>query len=226
MRRMFVLSALVALFSASPHPASADPIVLPDQQNVGEWGGGLGNTRDVALGQTFTVGIGGVLTQVDVMVFYPHEDYARFTDPLSVELRTTSNGRPTETVLQSIDVAPQALPTVRNVMTSVPGFSVDVSAGELLALVLSTGSPEAEGNYGWGYRCCYARGEPFITGYGPGWSPATAASPQATDFIFRTWVAPQLSPGGEAPVPEPGTMILLSSGLAGLLAARRRCTAP
>jgi hypothetical protein len=202
----FLLSAL-----AVPSRAAADPITI-DQQNLGPRQGGYGVTGDATLAQTFTVGITGLLTQVDLGIFNPN-DTSRgdlyFPDPLTIELRGTSAAAPNTDVLYSWSVPVADVTLERTALTSFSLTGLDVVAGQTLAIVLSTGS---DGNYGWSYACCYDGGEAFVP------SPNTVPG----DFIFRTYV----DPAQPAPTPEPATWVLLGLGLATVSMVSRRSSRP
>jgi hypothetical protein len=213
-RALSSLLVFAATLASAP-VLRADPIRVIDQQHLTTRIGGLGvvGSTDVFLAQTFTVGLTGTLTQIDLNVFFPHEDFSRFTDPLSIQLRTTVGGTPTNTVVDAIAVAPQNLPTDRFALTAFSGFGVNVTAGDALAIVLTTGP---NGNFGWGLgACCYGGGAAHWTPNGGAFVPISF--PEAPEFLFRTWVEADVTP-----TPEPGTMLLAATGVAAVVARRRR----
>lgn len=215
-RALSSVLVLAATLGSAPM-LRADPIRVTDQQHLTTRIGGLGvvGEANVFLAQTFTVGLTGTLTRIDLNVFFPHDDFSRFTDPLSIQLRTTAGGTPTNTVVDAITVAPQNLPGFadRFGLTAFSGFGVNVTAGDALAIVLTTGTT---GNFGWGLgACCYGGGAAQWTANGGAFVPITF--PGAPEFLFRTWVEADVTP-----TPEPGTMLLAATGVAALVARRRR----
>src|SRR5215471_18869589 len=94
---------LVVAIGWSPASARADTIRL-DQQNAGPRNGGFGVGGDtVAIAQTFSVGITGMLTSIDLGVFNPN-NLTQFPDSLTIDVERTSAGRPGGTVLQSMTI--------------------------------------------------------------------------------------------------------------------------
>jgi hypothetical protein len=208
----FALSAL-----ALPSPAAADPIVI-DQQNLGPRIGGTGVAGDMSLAQTFTVGITGNLTELELGVFNPNDVGSGdpyFPDPLTIELRDTASGAPGTNVLYSWTL-PMADATLdRDALTAFAGANLSVVAGQTLAIVFRTGP---SGNFGWSEACCYARGTSFVD-TGAGFDPIYPAhSGIDSDFIFRTSV----EPNGVSPTPEPAAFLLLGTGLAAVFRKSRR----
>lgn len=194
--------------------ARADPVLI-DQVNVGTRVGGIGIFQGTEIAQTLTVGTSGVLTQLDLGVFNPNPGSMTFPDPLSIQVQRTSGGLPTGTAVQSITVPIGNVTTDRFALTSFGGWNVDVQAGEVLAIVLTT----ANGNYGWSTACCYSGGDMFVS-RGSGFTPIfpnTSGVP--ADFMFRTFVDPSLS---TTATPEPQGLLLLASGLMVALIARFR----
>ena len=198
---------MVTTFGSIPASARADSILL-DQLNAGLRNGGIGVGVDpLVIAQTFSVGITGVLTQLDLGVFNPNVGSTRFVDPLSIQIRRTSAGRPDDTVLQSMTVPVAAVTPDRFAMTSYEGWHVDVQAGEQLAIVLATGP---NGNYGWSTSCCYSGGDMFLS-LGSGFRPIVPTiSPLPADFMFRTFV----DASATTTTPEPESLPLLAGGLA------------
>ena len=91
------LWVIVCLFMNSA--AAAGPILLdqtfdPLAKNISHTIGlaiGLPAPRNLDVGQTFTVGFGGILSSVDVMV---GRGNTGITDPLLLDIRTTTGGVP------------------------------------------------------------------------------------------------------------------------------------
>jgi hypothetical protein len=208
--RMFASRACVWAVVAigwSAAIARADPVGI-DQQNVGTrlGGFGIGGTTS-AIAETFSVGVTGVLTQLDLSVFNPNPGSTQFPDPLSIQIRSTSAGQPVSTALRSMTVPLASVTVDRLALTSFVGWNVDVTAGEVLAIVLTTG---ANGNYGWSIACCYSGGDMFVS-RGSGFVPIFPnVSAIPGDFIFRTYVDPT---GTTSATPEPASLLLCASGL-------------
>jgi PEP-CTERM motif-containing protein len=156
--------------------------------------------------QTFTVGITGAVTAIDVQVS---------REPLTVENLVLS--------LWSTDAAglPQARLATESVAPTDPAFTstgprpfirldltaggVEVTAGELLAIELNSNAannPPFNERYLWEIGGQYDRGTAYT-------QIGSSFFRQSDDFHFRTFVTS---------VPEPGTLVLLSTGLGGLLA--------
>ncbi len=156
--------------------------------------------------QTFTVGITGAVTRIDVQV--------------SSELLTVEN---LVLSLWSTDAAglPEALLATESVAPTDPAFTstgprplvpldltagaVEVTSGELLAIELNSNAannPPFNERYLWEIGGQYDRGTAYT-------QIGSSFFKQSEDFHFRTFVTS---------VPEPGTLVLLSTGLGGLLA--------
>ena len=200
----------------NPARAQANPILL-DQQNIGTRIGGIGVSGTITIAETVSVGISGILTQLDLNVFNPNPGSTEFPDSLTIGINRTSAGQPGSAVLQSMTVSLADVTTDRSSITSFTGWNVDVQAGDVLAIVLSTG---ARGNYGWGTSCCYAGGDMFES-FGSGFTPIFPnTSPIPADFRFRTFV--DSSGTTVSATPEPASLLLLASGLTAAFVRRAR----
>lgn len=196
-QRALLLGITVIILAVSLVPLTAgaagtlDQSFVPTVSNVlGEFDIFGGDQRQMT-GQTFTAGITGTLTQVDVYLGRNTQN-APGTAPLRVQIQTlTSGGAPTGTVLGAVSVAASAVPLDPN-----PGWvSVPISApsvaGSRYAIVLSTDDPRT--NYGVydsrqesplypGGRLWY-----FVPSAGGQWETNVALP---NDSFFRTYVAP------------------------------------
>jgi hypothetical protein len=213
---ILVLSAIPLL----PSPCRADPVSIdqfyipnpnpPDAFIIEA-------TQTVA--QTFTVGLGGRLTAIDLEL-----GCCRFGPPsadLLVEVRSTlSDGLPSTQVLASTLLRPGDIPvdSFAFVRAELGPDSFAVSPGVLLSIVLSSSAPSLEGGgvqpYAWfttdgpGH---YDRGQVFVD-RGSGFLPTSV------DMGFKTFVS-------ASEVPEPPGLPLLAAGLL-ILFFRRRLERP
>ncbi len=175
-------------------PASQSSLVIQQSQTVA---------------QTFEVGLSGVLDRVDVEV----GRYGALAGGITLEVRSTlPGGLPADTVLASAFIAVSDIttswPFYQSVELDLSSFDVRVAEGDLLAMVLSSGTPDEfvwRGDHPGGYT----RGQVYFDVGGgfldlSGW-----------DMGFRTYV-------DTTPIPEPTALSLLSLGALVLVSARRR----
>jgi uncharacterized repeat protein (TIGR01451 family) len=112
----------------------------------------------VVLGQTFTAGLSGTLDQVDLDL-----SFENVTDPgnLTVQIRTTSGGQPTSTVLASATVAESSVSPTTPTFLSVPlSPGAPSVAGTVYAIVLlaPAGNANRASGYDWQEASGYSRG--------------------------------------------------------------------
>lgn len=168
----------------------------------------LSLTGDTAVAQSFTVGLAGLLTGADLLVFDGSAGFGLAAPPASdvgVQIRTLLAGLPTETVLVT-GIIPAAMLSVdpRDRFSHVDfATGIAVIPGEVLALTI-TGIAD-----GWsgqvGSQATYAGGQAFVRAHAASpWQPFTSVDPggRPGDFLFRTYVDPTA-------VPEPSTFWLL-----------------
>lgn len=170
--------------------------------------------------QTFTVGLTGLLTQVNLLDFGV---FSGVTLPLLFDIRTTSGGVPTESnsganILASLSIGPGGIPSAPASGAAPTGtLAIDLSSlglfvtlGDVLGIALRT-EDTTEGAYRWGREAVngYAGGADFIRLSGT-WGP-NSTSPG--DQSFQTFVDPN-------PVPAPSAMLLMGTGLFGLVGWR------
>jgi hypothetical protein len=209
MNSAIVRFLITALMSIVVRTAGAEV----DQQFVpADWGAesNVGAGNDVDWAQTFTVGLTGTLTGIDIWVDRP----AAVTMPLLYDIRTTLAGIPTEpdsssNVLAygSIDASMMPIAgtgTPRSGMThiDISSASLSVTAGDVLAIVLRSDDP--------GTGCCgftyswlgdvpagvYSAGNAYVRAEGGIFITWTT---QNQDNAFRTYVDP---------IPEPSAVFL------------------
>jgi hypothetical protein len=181
----------------------------------------LGTASEGNSAQTFTVGITGVLSQVDVLI----EQNGPFPE-LRLDVRPTVDGLPIEddnAALASVTVPLAAIPFPRAFLSfDVSSFGIHVSQGELLAIVLT-------GNARW-YGVAPGIGTPAVEGLAP---VADDPYPGGAAYFRGPPGAPTFSlPGGGRlvadlgfrtfvdVVPEPTTFMLFGIGVVGLVLGR------
>jgi hypothetical protein len=158
----------------------------------------LGIGLDSSGAQTFTVGITGILTEIDVFI----QRNGPILSDLHLDVRPTVNGVPTAN--DSAALGSVTLPTP--ILGTTPSFiafdfsslDIRVSQDDLLAIVLS-GNAQWFGNFG----DPYPRGASFFRFLPNDFSPSHDGS---VDVGFRTFVEP-------LPMPEPCTVVLLSAAI-------------
>jgi hypothetical protein len=168
-----------------------------------------------AMAQTFTVGITGTLTQIDVMLGrntlnVPSGDFAfdvRTTDGVVPYLPDTGPGILGEGTIP-IDDVPGGTFQDTFFGIDLTSFGIFVDSGDVLAFVGRTFRYSFSGTTTDGYTGGSAFVRSTTTGNWTNWT-------DISDFAIRTYVDAE-------PVPEPTTMLLLSSGLISLAGIARR----
>lgn len=209
-----VAAALLIATVTVPGSVRAAPVL--DQSFDASGGSFLsGITSSQELAQTFTVGLTGLLTSVDVQI----RNFGASL-PLLLDIRSTSGGAPVEPnapVLASASLPPASIPgTVGFVSFGFTPFAV--TAGDVLAIALRASPGQGGFAYGW-------QGD-AAGGYGPGqrylrtpgtvtWFGGGSLSDQ--DFGFKTFVDT-----AAVAVPEPTSLALFATGLLALALMLRR----
>jgi hypothetical protein len=226
---------LMMLAFALPGVARADPILV-DQLVPPTGGGGLGCCIDGDYGQTFTVGVTGILRTIGLPLSTPDVRgiSGDFSGQLAIQLRPTLGGVPGDSVLAQMIVSKSSLPAgddhgARFTFTTFfSGLDIPIEQGQQLAIVLTNVGHNGQ-NIRWVVdgTDSYTRGTPFFqaredTGLAGDrgdvtapWVPSTNLNDGHFDFSFFTSVEPM-----GAQTPEPGTILLLGTGTVWL--ARRR----
>jgi hypothetical protein len=180
-----------------------------DQQYLPSQNGGLIIEQSQTIGQTFQVGLSGLLNEVDVDIAgHPIAP----PQGLTLEIHPTlSDGSPATSVLASISIPGSAVPTsFQFVAFDLSAFGLSVATGESLAIVLrSDAGYQAPGGgidpYAWRYDTSggYAPGSGYIS------SGSSFNKMTGVDLGFKTYV-------DTTSVPEPSitTTFFLGSGIA------------
>lgn len=207
------LTAIAFVFSLSVSPALAGPIVLDQSYDAVASGSGGGSSIDLgqSVAQTFTVGIGGTLAQLDLQV----QMESGTTGDLIINFLAVDNtGLPD--IGQSLGslrfnaglVPPNDASNVVYTSFDVSPLNLAVAPGDVLAFEMAYDT-----NDGGGYIPFQPDAPPYYAGGGTSsrFNPNPYTSLDLDDDVgFQTYVE----------VPEPGSLALL--GLGGLLIAWRR----
>jgi hypothetical protein len=185
-----------ALILGVASPASAG--TLDQQQTTSTTNAGLFTNQSAA--QTFTAGISGVVDQADLLLFKTGPT----PNPVTVEIRNVSAGKPATTALASASIPISAITTAPATFVPVTFTTpAPVTAGTQYALVAY--SVTGVDAVGWNYQDntnVYPAGTLFISNESvppvDGWNEQVG-----DDFAFRTYVgpappAPQNSPTNTA----------------------------
>lgn len=198
MRFQFLSLIISSLFFV----ANASATVVLDQTN--DFTSGVGSeTADDRIGQTFTVGVGGLLDHIDLRI--TRVDLFGQPGPAILTVHTTAAGLPSSE-LGSVQVPALSIANVGQAFVTfdVSGLGIAVSPGQELAF-------DVRNDTGNGF---YAVPRSEISNYGGG--PAISKNlmnpwqTQVYDHSFKTFVA----------VPEPSPLLLIGFLFVPLLARK------
>lgn len=205
----------VALTFAALHSATSDASVAKDQSFEPSPPNTI-PTIDNSLkwAQTFTVGATGTLTRVDVLVA---QLFTLQPGPLDVTIFDTTGGAPHAAVTAPVHLSSVNIPIVLHPSTFEAyayvgaAFQLPVTAGDVLAIVVSTGPSSQYSQYMWA-------GD-LYGGY-PGGRLYRSVSGSwladgSEDQAFRTYVAPSRPPfanAGTNQTVRPGAAVSLDGG--------------
>ncbi|MCB9882291.1 MAG: hypothetical protein H6834_10915 [Planctomycetes bacterium] len=151
-----------------------------DQSYTPTTGNGLEVTNNQSVQQTFTVGLRGVLTQIDLLQIRHYRGVSSQT--LDFELRLTQSSVPDGPVLFATSFQPGQIGTsAATLSVDLSGVPVCVQPGDVLAISLSSASVSGTQTYAWGGDAPggYANGTCYIRGN---------VGPLSYDMGFTTWV--------------------------------------
>lgn len=202
------------VFSSAQAASVVDQANIPASGALSGFSSGQGLDQDARLVQTFTVGVTGLMTQLDLAIiatpFTPSE--GGFT----VSLRS-----PLDVQLYSAHVPYSVAPNVFSTdWTAMPQFllgasSFAVAAGDMYSIVVTADPNQPIGTVTWlrsaeNVPFAYAGGQAFASYFG------NPTIPLSGDFGFRTYV--------DTAVPEPDgwALMILGFGVVGGASRRRR----
>lgn len=188
---------------------------------VSVWGLTIGGHTGQQLAQTFTAGLSGLLTRVDVQISGYHHGPQPITEPVTFSLRTAPGG--TELAHASIAIADLPAPVWPGefVAIDLSSFGVTVQAGQSYTIELTSANPSAtiswftaETQPGDNAPALYGGGSMHYFRNGQWLQRADLLE---ADAGFKTYVDTAIPA-----VPEPSSAWLSLAGMAGLMLRRRR----
>jgi hypothetical protein len=158
-----------------------------DQQQTDASGNGDGIASTQSLAQIFTAGLSGELDQVDLEL----SKVATITEPLNVEIRNVSGGKPGISILAGQGVPGSSVPASHAFVPISFASPAAVVAGTQYAIVAWSNNNAGVGFYAWhdGSGNTYAAGDPCITIGPPSGTWDCGGFPFA-DLAFKSYVVP------------------------------------
>lgn len=204
-RSSLVKVCLLASLALVPARAAATPIL--DQSAGADSAKDFGGANITGVAQTFTVGIEGILSRVDLLLLR----YRSELEPVHIEIRRNLTDLTDASLLARVSLDPTVVPPYPGggwLSIDFSPFGLQVTPGEQLALVIRYPIPTL---YVWGVTVgdIYAGGHSYFF-MNDQWNLGGG------DQHFRTYVTP---------VPEPGVLALLAVGGIGYLGVQRRRSA-
>lgn len=243
MRRMFILAALVSLFWVSPQTVSADPIVILFNRNTSarvEVGTTVAQDFDSnadVLASTASTAVGGnAATAESTLTSILTPDNSNLSgsgSTINAVTGSASSSSNNQALLRFFISEPYTYSFLGSFAalatgtrsgfweTSLHQRSPDFTSSQTIFAYrdLDALTRNESGTLLPGFYEFFVGSRTFVRcpGFAPGDNCTSNAALTSFSFDF------QLTPEAEAPaVPEPASMILLSTGLAGVFAARRR----
>ena len=202
--RLSLAAACILLLPLHTTDVRASPVV--DQQNPGPVQGNVGYGTNLSRGQSFTVGLDGLLAGFE---FHFNKSSARATGNAYLSVYTTDGGGAPGTLLGQASLAAASVSTTSGFhYFDLTPLSIGVSVGDLMFAALSADF------FGGTFSTLdtYAAGSEWGCGPDFGIVCWTAADNGIPDLVFRSFVE----------LPEPGSLAVLGLGLFAITSARRQ----